>query len=81
MSFDRVRQLLLGLFVLAVVPSGYLRAAELLPLRATYSSIDGAFAPLWLAQDKGLFTKYGLARGSQIHSLAHRNPGALLRQH
>ena len=53
MSFDRVRQLLLGLFVLAVVPSGYLRAAELLPLRATYSSIGGAFAPLWLAQARG----------------------------
>ncbi len=32
-----------------------------MPLRATYSSIGGAFAPLWLAQDKGLFTKYGLA--------------------
>jgi len=35
--------------------------AELLPLRASYSSIGGAFAPLWLAQDKGLFAKYGLA--------------------
>jgi ABC-type nitrate/sulfonate/bicarbonate transport system substrate-binding protein len=36
-------------------------SAELTPLRATYSSIGGAFAPLWLAQDKGLFAKYGLA--------------------
>ena len=37
------------------------RGAELMPLRATYSSIGGAFAPLWLATEKGLFAKYGLA--------------------
>src|SRR4051812_6100135 len=37
------------------------RAAELIPLRATYASIGGAFAPLWIAQDKGVFNKYGLA--------------------
>jgi ABC-type nitrate/sulfonate/bicarbonate transport system substrate-binding protein len=36
-------------------------SAELIPLRATYASIGGAFAPLWIAQDKGLFNKYGLA--------------------
>lgn len=35
-------------------------SAELIPLRATYAAIGGAFAPLWLAQDKGLFNKYGL---------------------
>src|SRR5207344_3386886 len=37
------------------------RGAELIPLRATYASIGGAFAPLWIAQDKGVFNKYGLA--------------------
>ena len=37
------------------------RGAELMPLRATYASIGGAFAPLWIATDKGLFAKYGLA--------------------
>jgi ABC-type nitrate/sulfonate/bicarbonate transport system substrate-binding protein len=37
------------------------RAAELIPLRATYASVGGAFAPLWIAQDKGIFNKYGLA--------------------
>lgn len=37
------------------------RGAELIPLRASYASIGGAFAPLWIAQDKGLFNKYGLA--------------------
>lgn len=36
-------------------------SAELIPLRATYASIGGAFAPLWIAQDKGVFNKYGLA--------------------
>lgn len=37
------------------------RAAELIPLRANYSAVSGAFAPLWLAQEKGIYTKYGLA--------------------
>jgi ABC-type nitrate/sulfonate/bicarbonate transport system substrate-binding protein len=60
MSSDRIRQVLLLSFALTVFPL-VARSAELLPLRATYSSIGGAFAPLWLAQDKGLFTKYGLA--------------------
>jgi ABC-type nitrate/sulfonate/bicarbonate transport system substrate-binding protein len=35
------------------------RSAELIPLRATYASVGGAFAPLWIAQDKGVFNKYG----------------------
>src|SRR6266481_1803599 len=37
------------------------QSAELIPLRATYASVGGAFAPLWIAQDKGVFNKYGLA--------------------
>jgi len=37
------------------------RSAELISLRATYASVGGAFAPLWIAQDKGVFNKYGLA--------------------
>jgi ABC-type nitrate/sulfonate/bicarbonate transport system substrate-binding protein len=37
------------------------RSAELIPLRATYAAVGGAFAPLWIAQDKGVFNKYGLA--------------------
>ena len=36
-------------------------AGEPLTLRANYSGISGAFAPLWIAQDKGLFLKYGLS--------------------
>ncbi|HEV8720475.1 MAG TPA: ABC transporter substrate-binding protein [Candidatus Binatia bacterium] len=29
-------------------------------LRANYSGISGGFAPVWIALEKGLFTKYGL---------------------
>ncbi len=36
-------------------------AAEPLALRVNYSAVSGAFAPLWLAQDMGIFSKYGLA--------------------
>ena len=61
MRLSRSQQILLALFLIVMWPLKIASAAELLPLRATYSSIGGAFAPLWLAQDKGLFTKYGLA--------------------
>jgi ABC-type nitrate/sulfonate/bicarbonate transport system substrate-binding protein len=49
--------------VLLTIFSAYTsaRSAELIPLRATYASVGGAFAPLWIAQDKGVFNKYGLA--------------------
>jgi ABC-type nitrate/sulfonate/bicarbonate transport system substrate-binding protein len=54
---------LLSMTVLITVfsMSTRVRSAELIPLRATYASIGGAFAPLWIAQDKGVFNKYGLA--------------------
>jgi ABC-type nitrate/sulfonate/bicarbonate transport system substrate-binding protein len=35
-------------------------AADSSVLRANYSGISGAFAPVWIALEKGLFTKYGL---------------------
>ncbi len=40
---------------------GFARAGELAALKANYSGISGAFAPLWIAQEKGLFIKYGLS--------------------
>jgi ABC-type nitrate/sulfonate/bicarbonate transport system substrate-binding protein len=61
MRLSRSQQIPLALFLIVMWPLKIASAAELLPLRASYSSIGGAFAPLWLAQDKGLFTKYGLA--------------------
>jgi NitT/TauT family transport system substrate-binding protein len=41
--------------------SNVLRAAESSFLRANYSGISGAFAPVWIAFEKGLFTKHGLS--------------------
>jgi NitT/TauT family transport system substrate-binding protein len=38
-----------------------LLAAETQTLRANYSGISGAFAPVWIAADKGLFAKHGLS--------------------
>ena len=61
MRSSRAQPIILALFLIVMWPLKIASAAELLPLRASYSSIGGAFAPLWLAQDKGLFTKYGLA--------------------
>ena len=61
MRSNRAQQIVLALFLIAMWPLQIASAAEPMPLRASYSSIGGAFAPLWLAQDKGLFTKYGLA--------------------
>jgi ABC-type nitrate/sulfonate/bicarbonate transport system substrate-binding protein len=61
MAFQRTKHLLLALVVIATLSARAVWSAELMPLRATYASIGGAFAPLWLATDKGLFAKYGLA--------------------
>ena len=36
------------------------RAGEGNLLRANYAGISGAFAPVWIASDKGLFAKYGV---------------------
>src|SRR5512147_1081969 len=36
------------------------RAAEMPSVRANYAAFSGAFAPLWIAADRNLFTKYGL---------------------
>ncbi len=47
--------------ILSLGLAGSAWAGELATLRANYSGISGAFAPLWIAQDKGLFVKYGLS--------------------
>jgi NitT/TauT family transport system substrate-binding protein len=38
----------------------FARAADSNIVRANYSGISGAFAPVWIAADRGLFAKYGL---------------------
>jgi len=52
--------ILLGMFFLVVTGSSRARAAETPSVRANYAAFSGAFAPLWVAADRNLFTKYGL---------------------
>jgi NitT/TauT family transport system substrate-binding protein len=51
-----------GLLMMLSVLMGLLKvhAAEMPLVRANYAAISGAFAPLWIATEKGLFTKHGL---------------------
>src|SRR5688500_4839970 len=50
---------LLGLFFI-LVSYTKLHAGEAPVIRANYAAFSGAFAPLWIAADRNLFTKYGL---------------------
>ena len=61
MIFRPIKAAVAGALLLSAFSSRTAWSAELTPLRATYASIGGAFAPLWIAQDKGIFNKYGLA--------------------
>lgn len=61
MCFRTISVFCLALWAVVSSASTNVRSAELIPLRATYASVGGAFAPLWIAQDKGVFNKYGLA--------------------
>jgi ABC-type nitrate/sulfonate/bicarbonate transport system substrate-binding protein len=36
------------------------QAAEPVTIKSSYSAVSGAFAPIWVAQEKGLFSKYGV---------------------
>ena len=51
---------LVGVFFVLVTGSSESRAAEMPSVRANYAAFSGAFAPLWIAADRNLFTKYGL---------------------
>jgi ABC-type nitrate/sulfonate/bicarbonate transport system substrate-binding protein len=46
--------LLLGLAAVA-------RAAEPVTIKSSYAAVSGAFAPIWVAQEKGIFAKYGVS--------------------
>lgn len=61
MRLNLFKQFTFTMLTIAVLSSSAVWSAELIPLRATYAAIGGAFAPLWIAQDKGIFNKYGLA--------------------
>ncbi len=47
------------LLLLLGVTSGA-HAAEPVSIRSSYAAVSGAFAPIWIAQEKGLFAKYGV---------------------
>jgi NitT/TauT family transport system substrate-binding protein len=51
--------LALALMVFSAAPSA--RAGDAPSLRANYAAFSGAFAPLWIAADRNLFSKYGLS--------------------
>ncbi|HEX2385014.1 MAG TPA: ABC transporter substrate-binding protein [Candidatus Binatia bacterium] len=48
-------------FVVSVGLRMHAHAAEQPPIRSSYAAISGAFAPIWIAQEKGLFAKYGVS--------------------
>ena len=50
----------LGLFFAFLVGAVPARAGEAPLVKANYAAFSGAFAPLWIAADKNLFSKYGL---------------------
>jgi NitT/TauT family transport system substrate-binding protein len=58
----RPTQFLISVLAICLLTGLYaeLRAADNSLLRANYSGVSGAFAPVWIATEKGLFTKYGL---------------------
>lgn len=47
---------LVALFLLPVAA----RAADIAELQINYGAITGAFAPVWVAQDEGIFARHGL---------------------
>ena len=50
----------LALLFFLVLGSFRAQAGDAPAVRANYAAFSGAFAPLWIAADKNLFTKYGL---------------------
>ena len=54
------RLLIASIAAMAALASGPGSIAHAEPVRVVYSSISGAMAPLWLAQDHGLFRSQGL---------------------
>jgi ABC-type nitrate/sulfonate/bicarbonate transport system substrate-binding protein len=63
MMNTRVRRVV-GSFFALILWAGFAadgRAAELMPVRASYAAIGGVFAPLWIAQEHELFAKYDAA--------------------
>ena len=58
----RRMQFIIVLVAIGLLTGRYVElwAADSPLLRANYSGVSGAFAPVWIASERGLFTKYGL---------------------
>src|SRR6516162_135608 len=58
----RPTQLLISVLALSLLTGRYVElcAADSPLLLANYAGVSGAFAPVWIATEKGFFTKYGL---------------------
>ncbi len=54
-----LRALAGALLLLLGVAAGA-KGAEPVTIRSSYAAVSGAFAPIWVAQEKGLFSKYGV---------------------
>ena len=50
----------LGLFFAGVFSAFRAHGGDAPAVRANYAAFSGAFAPLWIATDRNLFSKYGL---------------------
>ncbi len=55
-----VKPIFLALLFWVAGPSAS-QAAEPVAIKSSYAAVSGAFAPIWVAQEKGIFSKYGLS--------------------
>jgi NitT/TauT family transport system substrate-binding protein len=50
----------IGALILLLAAASVAHGAEPATIRSSYAAVSGAFAPIWVAQEKGLFAKYGV---------------------
>jgi len=60
MIFDRKYQRVILVISLFFMPNVQVASAQEMSLRAVYNALSGVMAPIWVAQDAGLFTKHGV---------------------
>ena len=57
MGKSKLRRVLVVLFFMLKLRAA---SAQEMSLRAVYNALSGVMAPIWVAQDAGLFTKHGV---------------------
>jgi NitT/TauT family transport system substrate-binding protein len=60
LKLSLIALLFVGSFLFLFIPSLSAQEKKLEPFTISYASVSGTRAPLWIAQDLGLFEKYGL---------------------